>query len=97
MAFQATLCVSFGVCLSGSAQMLEFAIHMTLHVGGMLQTEFQEALAGSMHEAHQASAMTASLAKTNWINSGLRSKVTSMNTTPYPLTPARQSFSQCIC
>ena len=62
--------------------MLKFTNHVTLHVGGMLQTEFQEALAGSMHEAHQASAMTASLAKTNWINSGLRSQVTFINITP---------------
>ena len=32
-----------------------------------------------MHEAQQASTMSASLAKTNWINSGLRSQVHSDN------------------
>ena len=46
----------------------------------MLQTEYNQALSGSMHEAQQASTMSASLAKTNWINSGLRSQVHSDNT-----------------
>ena len=46
----------------------------------VLQTEYNQALSGSMHEAQQASTMTASLAKTNWINSGLRSQVHSDNT-----------------
>ncbi|KAL0045526.1 hypothetical protein WJX82_009124 [Trebouxia sp. C0006] len=40
-----------------------------------VQTEYNEALSGSMHEAQQTSTMSASLAKTNWINSGLRSQV----------------------
>ncbi|DBA74994.1 TPA: hypothetical protein ACH3X1_010337 [Trebouxia sp. C0004] len=40
-----------------------------------VQTEYNQALSGSMHEAQQASTMSASLIKTNWINSGLRSQV----------------------
>lgn len=45
----------------------------------MLQTEYNQALSGSMHEAQQVSTMSASVAKTNWINSGLRSQVHSDN------------------
>ena len=40
-----------------------------------VQAEYNGALDGSMQEAQQASTMSASLAKTNWINSGLRSQV----------------------
>ncbi|DBA69035.1 TPA: hypothetical protein ACH3X2_013198 [Trebouxia sp. C0005] len=40
-----------------------------------VQTEYNQALSGSMHEAQQVSTMSASVAKTNWINSGLRSQV----------------------
>lgn len=48
----------------------------------VVQAEYHGALHGSMHDAQQASIMSASLAKTNWINSGLRSQVVQ---TPYML------------
>ena len=41
----------------------------------VVQAEYDGALHGSMQDAQQASTMSASLAKTNWINSGLRSQV----------------------
>ncbi|KAL3133662.1 hypothetical protein ABBQ32_008170 [Trebouxia sp. C0010 RCD-2024] len=50
----------------------------SLATGGLLsfvQAEYDGALHGSMQDAQQASTMSASLTKTNWINSGLRSQV----------------------
>lgn len=62
------------------ATLLVKRVMLSMLCCAVLQTEYNEALSGSMHEAQQTSTMSASLAKTNWINSGLRSQVHSDNT-----------------
>ena len=58
-----------------------------------VQAEYDGALSGSVQDAQQASTMSASLAKTNWINSGLRSQVL-----PEPLMlPSCQPLSITYC
>ena len=49
--------------------------------GCVVQAEYRQAVSGSMQEAQQTATMSASLAKTNWINSGLRSQV-GLSTSP---------------